>query len=134
MGTAGGYGERAWWAWHCHPERDSLRGGPAPLDALSRRTHGTPFELTRGELNKVVFGEYTEPSYRVFRGAALALDVSDHWLWTGEGKAPALPHGVGYPAPWPGPRPSAKGRKGRRKRKATPEPDSAVVRKLQGSG
>lgn len=103
MRYSGGYGERAWVAWHSLSERDNVKGSPVALRELERR-----HKLNQGELTKFVRGEYAEPSYRVVRAAAEALRITIDWLMHELGDGPARAHYIGAPPDWPGPRKSAK--------------------------
>jgi len=98
----GGYGHRAWAAWHCLPGSDKF-GRPVADREITRRS---PL-LNQGEFLKLVHEEYSEPSWRVVYAAALELGVSMQWLMLGEGEGPKRPAEIKIPD-WPGPRPSAK--------------------------
>lgn len=100
---------RAWIALYSLPER-SPDGGHVRYDVLTGRS---PL-LNKGEINRFVCAEYSEPSYRVAQGVADVLGVDVAWLMLNRGQAPRVPVEFGLPPPWHGKRPSAPKRKGRR--------------------
>lgn len=80
-------GHRAWHAYYCLP-RDE-KGKPPSYRSLEE-AHG----VANAGLQKMVKGNLRRPGYEVLSKIAAALNVTPHWLQTGEGEPPRTAHTV----------------------------------------
>jgi hypothetical protein len=83
--------DRVWFAIHCLPRDEN--GNPPTYTELERE-----YGLHHSTLSKIVLGKAQHHSYEIFRGIAIALRVSEHWLEFG-GEGGPTPTGIVPPRP-----------------------------------